>query len=447
MLNTTILDVAIGMTFIYLLMSLLCSAANELIELLLKKRATDLERGIRELLKPDSTSGGADIVQKLYDHPLINGLFPGKYDDSRIGTRARYLIGTKLPSYIPAKNFALALMDLVLPGSGTGTPSGAAGATAPSPPKTPAAAPGVAAPTVPPPPNAPAVTVSSTSAFRAAIAKLKTTDPQIAIALTTLVDAAGDDIARARANIEDWFNSSMDRVSGWYKRRTQIFLLILGLLVAVLLNVDSVLIFRRLASDRPLRDSLVAAADAYAKANASPSPTPLPSGAASSKTEPAAGAQPPKGSTPGAATPTPTQTATRTASPTSTPSPSPVTSPTGAGATPSSSPAASASPTPKPSPTPCWQEACEAGTDTPQCKLAKAQCQIRELTLPIGWSSQNDAELMLTGDNWPRHFFGWLLTALAISLGAPFWFDMLNKFIVVRSTVKPKEKSPEEKPK
>jgi hypothetical protein len=45
------------------------------------------------------------------------------------------------------------------------------------------------------------------------------------------------------------------------------------------------------------------------------------------------------------------------------------------------------------------------------------------------------------------HVFGWLLTALAISLGAPFWFDMLNKFIVVRSTVKPKEKSPEEKSK
>jgi hypothetical protein len=33
---------------------------------------------------------------------------------------------------------------------------------------------------------------------------------------------------------------------------------------------------------------------------------------------------------------------------------------------------------------------------------------------------------------------------LAISLGAPFWFDLLNKFIVVRSTVKPQEKSPPE---
>jgi hypothetical protein len=36
---------------------------------------------------------------------------------------------------------------------------------------------------------------------------------------------------------------------------------------------------------------------------------------------------------------------------------------------------------------------------------------------------------------------------LAVSFGAPFWFDLLNRFMVVRSTVKPKEKSPEEESK
>jgi hypothetical protein len=39
---------------------------------------------------------------------------------------------------------------------------------------------------------------------------------------------------------------------------------------------------------------------------------------------------------------------------------------------------------------------------------------------------------------------GWLMTAFAVSFGAPFWFDVLNKVMVVRSTVKPHEKSPEE---
>ena len=39
---------------------------------------------------------------------------------------------------------------------------------------------------------------------------------------------------------------------------------------------------------------------------------------------------------------------------------------------------------------------------------------------------------------------GILLTGFAISQGAPFWFDLLNKFMVVRSTVKPTEKSQEQ---
>ena len=36
---------------------------------------------------------------------------------------------------------------------------------------------------------------------------------------------------------------------------------------------------------------------------------------------------------------------------------------------------------------------------------------------------------------------GWLITAFAATLGAPFWFDTLNKIMVIRSTVKPTEKS------
>ena len=144
MFNSTILDVAIGMIFVYLLLSLMCSAANEIIELLLKKRAIDLERGIRELLAPGTKSGTNDVVQKLYNHPLVNSLFGGRYETSRIEhVVKRKLLRTALPSYIPARTFALALMDLVLPGVTPapggggppgvvpGAPSGAAGATPP----------------------------------------------------------------------------------------------------------------------------------------------------------------------------------------------------------------------------------------------------------------------------------------------------------------------------
>src|SRR5216683_3266250 len=89
-----------------------------------------LENGIRKLLG-DPKPGAWDRLQqflkkvpapaeglatKLYNHGLVQGL----YRDAR-----------NLPSYIPSRNFALALMDLVAPGSAG--KSGVAGATASSP--------------------------------------------------------------------------------------------------------------------------------------------------------------------------------------------------------------------------------------------------------------------------------------------------------------------------
>jgi hypothetical protein len=73
---------------------------------------------------------------------------------------------------------------------------------------------------------------------------------------------------------------------------------------------------------------------------------------------------------------------------------------------------------------------------------------LQSLELPIGW----DRQLPLPPNSLASDVFwfrvkqvvGLLLTAFAIMLGAPFWFDLLNKFMVIRSTVKPKEKSPEE---
>jgi hypothetical protein len=33
--------------------------------------------------------------------------------------------------------------------------------------------------------------------------------------------------------------------------------------------------------------------------------------------------------------------------------------------------------------------------------------------------------------------FGWLMTGVAVAMGAPFWFDILGKLINVRNTGKP----------
>ena len=427
---STILDVAIGMVFIYLLLSLMCSAANEIIELLLKKRAVDLERGIREMLVPGSDSGANDVVQKLYDHPLVNNLFGNRYANSRIGSKLSYVWRTQLPSYIPARSFSLALMDLVLssapaaPAAGAAPPvtppaSGATGAT-------PASSDFAVTLTTPPPAPLPPGDVNNPlTQLRQAIATSPLLNPvtplmpEVRQGLIALVDAAGDDVAKARENIENWFNNSMDRVSSWYKRRTQVVILILGLVIAVATNADSITIAKKLSTDKPLRESLVAAAQEYAKAHAQDS-----------------GSQPATGATAPGATPTPVSTPT----PCPSPAPSPQLPPE---CKDSSSPA-------------CKEKAllisipacteCKPGKsdpqDSPQCKLEFNQRQLEALNLPIGWDSVGDVP-----GGWLARILGWLLTALAISLGAPFWFDLLNKFIVIRSAVKPHEKSPEEESK
>ena len=52
-------------------------------------------------------------------------------------------------------------------------------------------------------------------------------------------NAAGDPVA-FKASLVKWFNETMDRSTGWYKRKLQLVLLILGFLIAGLFNVDSI---------------------------------------------------------------------------------------------------------------------------------------------------------------------------------------------------------------
>jgi hypothetical protein len=61
----------------------------------------------------------------------------------------------------------------------------------------------------------------------------------------------------------------------------------------------------------------------------------------------------------------------------------------------------------------------------------------QQLPFPFGWHEKPEGTWLF----WLETLTGWFITALALSLGAPFWFDTLNKFMVVRSTVKPQEKS------
>src|SRR5438094_4173968 len=91
------LDVLIGLAFLFLVLSIVCSAINEIIASVLKLRARYLEAGLRNML---SGSEGKVLLDQLAKHPLISGKVSGK---------------RRFPSYLNSKTFALSFLDTIAP--------------------------------------------------------------------------------------------------------------------------------------------------------------------------------------------------------------------------------------------------------------------------------------------------------------------------------------------
>jgi hypothetical protein len=290
MFGSDILEVSIGIVFVFVLVSTICSAVREALEAFLKTRASYLEFGIRQLL---SDAKGEGLARELFQHPLIFPLFIGPYVPG--GERRRWWRGRNLPSYIPSRSFAVALMDVL---------------------------------------NA-----SSTA---------QTANPTVQRAVQLAIDSAHGNLDQARLNVEAWYDSAMDRVSGWYKRATHWIIFGIALALAIGANIDTLAIADYLYRHNAVRSSIVSTVE---------------------KT---------------------------------------------------------------------------AGTAS-EATYEQAMQQLDDLHLPIGWESAPGAPSTKPG-TWEhvRPLIGWLMTAFAATLGAPFWFDVLNKIMVIRSTVKPHEKSGEE---
>lgn len=335
MFGSEILDVAIGLIMMFLLLSLVVSSIKEAFETVLSHRSKGLERGIREMLGDLSRTG---FVPAFYNHPLINSLFVGNYKRGKT---------SNLPSYIPSKMFALALIDLV--------------ASKNAPPVLPGS----------PPPTEQSILQS----FETSLANLPG-GSQLRGALEPLLLASGGKLSALQTQLEGWFDSSMDRVAGWYKRQTQIIIAIIGLGLAAFMNIDSLSVVRYLNTNQTARSVLMARVEQYRQAHEGANATSASMGG---------------------------------------PKTTDLSDPLG------------------------WLE--------------------RQGGLPLGWATkpapdQTEDDFNRDWRRVPRTFGSWMLkiggilfTAFAVSLGAPFWFDLLNRFMIVRSTVKPEEKSQEEKPK
>ncbi len=158
------LDIAIAICFIYLLMALVCSTLNESIAGVFNSRGRTLEKGILYMLHDPA------LKQKLYAHPLIQGLQD---------------VNDRLPSYIASNKFALALMDIL-----TGS-------------------------------NAPA---NDPQALRNGVDGL---EHSAAKAVLTAV-LQNPQYKTDQQRLEAWYEQTMNRVSGWYKRIAEIRVLCAG---------------------------------------------------------------------------------------------------------------------------------------------------------------------------------------------------------------------------
>lgn len=261
---------------------------------------------------PEAIAQTATLRSEFYSHPLIKSLSrPGEH-----------------PSYVPAPAFAAAIVDIL-------------GANA-------------------------ANIRSSVDAMQ---------DCDVKRALEFFLQSAGDDVGLLQKNIQQWFENTMDRVSGWYKTKVQIITAAIAVGVTIFANADTVQIARSLFLNPTLRAKIAAEAGDASKTDGHIL--------------------------------TPTEKAD-------------------------------------------LGELTGWSAEFKTFHRLKAQV---ENPTAVAQAANDDSfpglDLVknpkLFG-SWlwvvvPVHLLGWLLTAVAASLGAPFWFDTLNKFMNIRAAgTSPNEK-------
>lgn len=443
-----ILEVAVGLIFMWLVLSIAAMTILEWIGNALAWRANALEESIREMLN------SGELTKKLYEHPLIASLYQSA---KKAGKKPH------LPSYIPATKFASALFDIVTQAGTEASPlknltsqiddqlaavqspeqrklakedwatiletakqvaASGVGQAAVDSLRVQVQAYGDKYPEIQPTldlamPQVDAFYQKFLEQQKVAVASSPSTDlemrqfrlgllviegiaPKFKDTIAALLRNAevyilqGEQaVAEIRVSIETWFNDAMDRLSGSYKRKAQLASFIIGFVLALILNVDSINVATSLWREPTLRQAIIAQAQSYAQQNQ----------------------QLPAQTTTGSSTPGPLQT------------------------------------------------------------IPELQQQLQALNIPFGWTtavidtggkqctlfpfkgnqiwgiaSQNDQGVPICKrvNNFPVDLSGWLgkllgfiITSAATAQGAPFWFDILKKLINVRSSgPNPAEQTP-----
>jgi hypothetical protein len=231
-----ILEVVIGLVFVWLVISVAAMEGQNRIGNLLNLRANYLEKSILNMLKDKA------LVEKFYNHPLILELASkdkeGKIEKDKKGR-------VKRPEYIPNPIFATAALEVIMN-------AGKEGADVP-------------------------VDTMSIDQMKASMKSLGETNPELAHVAHYLFPKMGSitedieaKIAEYRKNTEGWFNDVMSQTSSWYKVRAQWLAFWIGLSIAIIINIDTIYIAQKLWQEPTARAVIVAQAQAQVQSETPP---------------------------------------------------------------------------------------------------------------------------------------------------------------------------------
>ena len=212
MLSSPVVDVAVGMSFIFALFSVLISKVNETIAAFLGTRHAGLEKALAAML--GRAADGEVSVQRLLAHPLVLTQTAAVANGSGLVQAGKRK--SKGLSYLSARTFSAALLDLLKVAAPQRSSTG--NSTSDS--------------TADPIPDPIADALETVRA-------MNSTCPGHAV-LINLLEAAEGDRDRLRKGLEAWYDDTMDRVSGWYKRYVQRIVLVLSVVVVLAINLDAI---------------------------------------------------------------------------------------------------------------------------------------------------------------------------------------------------------------
>lgn len=248
MLYNVVLDVFIGLVFVFLLYSLLATIINEIIASRFALRARMLQKAMRRMLEDDlgvtddkyDTFGIVNyfrelannvyrffkpfnddpdsLLCKFYSHPSIKYLGEGRL--------------FRKPSYLHGHNFSQTLITLLRGEHYDGS------------------------------------TQNESELIKGVLYDASNPlgiQPQTLRQLKMLFAESRQDSYIFKQKLEDWFEETMDRTSGWYKKQNQSILLVLGFFLAWQFNVDAIAIAKILMKDKKAREQMVQLATSRVK--------------------------------------------------------------------------------------------------------------------------------------------------------------------------------------